>query len=124
MNYLIVSLGAAIGGVLRFWFTNMAHKVLPGLFPFGTLSVNFIGSFLLGVIAFYFDQKGMLNYQMRIFLTIGICGGFTTFSTFTYETVMLLGGSQYALALTNIMANVILCIAGLYLAIGIVKLIG
>jgi len=124
VNYLIVSLGAAIGGALRFWFTDLAHKILPGLFPFGTLSVNFIGSLLLGIIIFYFDQKGMLGYQTRIFLTIGICGGFTTFSTFSYETVMLLGSSQYTLALINILANVILCIAGLYLAIGIVKLIG
>jgi len=116
MNYLFVSLGAALGGVSRYWFGNFIHKYLPSFFPFGTLFINIIGSFLLGVFIFYFDERELLSRQAKLFLTIGFCGGFTTFSTFSFESIKLLLDSEFFLASVYILASVFLSIVGVYLA--------
>jgi CrcB protein len=122
MNYILVSIGAALGGVLRYWLTNVSYKVFPVTFPYGTLLVNIIGSFLLGIIMFYFDERELLNPSLRLFLTIGFCGGFTTFSTFSYETILLFRESQILFGILNILANLLLCLAGIYLAYLLSKL--
>lgn len=122
MNYLLVSLGAAIGGVMRYWISNLMHKFLPATFPYGTLTVNILGSFLLGLIIFRLDEREIINQHLRIFLTVGFCGGFTTFSTFSFETVSLLRDSQIFLGLLNMILNLILCITGVYAAYLISKI--
>ena len=116
MNYLFVSLGAAVGGVSRYWLSNVIHKFLPSFFPFGTLFVNILGSFLLGFFIFYFDERELLSQPVKLFLTIGFCGGFTTFSTFSFETIKLFLDSEFLLAAAYILASVFLSILGLYLA--------
>jgi len=116
INYLIVSAGAAIGGALRYWFSNFVYNFLPADFAYGTLSVNFFGSLILGFIMFGLDAKELISPQLKLFLTIGLCGGFTTFSTFTFETFNLLKESQYLIASLNIILNVFLCLAGIILA--------
>ncbi len=122
MNYIIVSIGAALGGALRYWLSNVSYKVFPVTFPYGTLIVNITGSFLLGIIMFYFDERELLNPSLRLFLTIGFCGGFTTFSTFSYETIILFRESQVLFGFLNILANLLLCLAGIYLAYLLSKL--
>jgi CrcB protein len=116
VNYLIVSVGAAAGGVLRYWLSNAVYKFMPTVFPYGTLVVNLAGSFLLGMILFLFDERELLTQGTKLFLTIGFCGGFTTFSTFTFETFSLFRDSEYLLAFANILLNVTLCLAGIFLA--------
>lgn len=123
LNYLIVSLGAAFGGAARYWLSNFVYKFFPAIFPYGTLAVNIIGSFILGLIIFVFDERELINNQLKIFLTIGFCGGFTTFSTFSLETLNLLRDSQYFLALLNIILSVVFCIAGVFLAYIVSKII-
>jgi CrcB protein len=115
-NYAIVFFGAGIGGVLRYWLSSFVYKFLPANFPYGTLSVNLIGSFILGFVMFGLYEKELINQDMRLFLTIGFCGGFTTFSTFSLETVNLIKNSEFIIASLNILLNVILCLAGTYLA--------
>lgn len=105
-NYILVAVGAALGGMLRYWSTNTIQKLLPFIFPSGTLFVNFCGSLILGFILFYFDARDLLSHQMKILLTIGFCGGFTTFSAFSYETVALLRDSEILFCLLNILLNV------------------
>ncbi|HKB87220.1 MAG TPA: fluoride efflux transporter CrcB [Ignavibacteriaceae bacterium] len=121
INYLIVSLGAALGGGLRYWASNVTYRFLPSTFPYGTLAVNIIGSFILGIIIFVFDQKELISPGMKLFLTIGFCGGFTTFSTFSLETINLLKDSQFIPGLLNILLNLFLCLAGVALAYFISK---
>ncbi len=116
MNYLFVSIGAALGGALRYWMADFVQKYLPISFPYGTLTVNVVGSFILGIIIFVVDSRQIINYQTKIFLTIGFCGGFTTFSTFSLETINLLRHSEYFYAFLNIMLNVILCLSAVYIA--------
>ena len=122
MNYLIVSLGAALGGGLRYWVSNIVYKYLPATFPYGTLAVNVLGSFILGLLMFYFDPKELLSSHVKIFLTVGFCGGFTTFSTFSYETIVLFRDSQFGSGILNIFLSLLLSLVGLYLAYLISKI--
>ncbi|NCS90128.1 MAG: hypothetical protein AUK34_14480 [Ignavibacteria bacterium CG2_30_36_16] len=121
-NIILASLGAAVGGGLRYWMSNAVYKFLPENFPYGTLTVNMLGSFLLGIIIFYFSEKELLSSEMRVLLTVGFCGGFTTFSTFSFETIALMRDSQFAAATINILLNVGLCLAGVFGAYLISKL--
>jgi fluoride exporter len=109
-NIIYAALGSAIGGALRYWLTGAVHKYTSVLFPFGTLIVNIIGSFLLGLIIFYIDSRQIVSQEMKIFLTVGFCGGLTTFSTFSYETFTLLQQNEITHAVINILLNVFLTI--------------
>ena len=124
INYLVVSAGAAVGGVLRYGISSFIQKHISVIFPYGTLVVNIVGSFILGFIMFYLNEKELLGNELRLFLTIGFCGGFTTFSTFSYETLSLFLETEYLLAIYNVLLNVVLCLIGIYLAYLLSKLIG
>ncbi len=115
-EYLAVALGSAIGGTFRFWLSNFVYEFLLPTFPYGTLSVNVLGSFLIGLIMFGLDDRGLISHEMRLFLTVGICGGFTTFSTFSLETINLLKNSEYTMALINIGVSIALCLAATFAA--------
>lgn len=121
--YLIVTLGSGIGGLLRYVISDFVYKYSSSLFPYGTLTVNVVGSFFLGLIIFYLDSLKLVSSEMRLFLTIGLCGGLTTFSTFSYETVKLIQDSQYILAGANILLNVFVTILAVLLAAIISKLL-
>lgn len=121
--YLIVALGSGIGGFLRYTISDVVYKYSTTLFPYGTLVVNIVGSFLLGFILFYLDAVKLISAEMRLFLTVGLCGGLTTFSTFSYETVKLIQDSEYLLAGTNVLLNVFITLLAVLLAAFISKLI-
>jgi CrcB protein len=116
IEYLVVAAGAALGGVLRFWVGSEVHKFVPPYFPWGTLLINTLGSFLLGFFAFYLRDQKMISPQLWLFLSVGFCGGFTTFSTFSLETVNLLRNAQLLFAALNVLASMLLCIGGALLA--------
>ena len=121
--YLIVALGSGIGGMLRYYISDFVQKNSTSLFPFGTLTVNIIGSFLIGLILFYLDSIKMITAEMRLFLTVGLCGGLTTFSTFSFETIKLIQDSEYLLAGTNVLLNVLVTLLAVLLAALISKLL-
>jgi CrcB protein len=121
--YLIVALGSSIGGILRYSISDMVYKYSPSLFPYGTLFVNILGSFLLGFVLFYLDAVKLISTEMRLFLTVGLCGGLTTFSTFSFETIKLVQDSEYLLAGTNVLLNVLITLLAVLLAAFISKLI-
>jgi CrcB protein len=121
--YLIVALGSGIGGFLRYVISDLVYKYTSSLFPYGTLTVNIIGSFLLGFILFYLDAVKLISSEMRLFLTVGLCGGLTTFSTFSFETVKLIQNSEYLLAGSNLLLNIFVTILAVFLAAFISKLI-
>ena len=121
--YLIVTLGSGIGGLLRYVISDFVYKYSSSLFPYGTLTVNVVGSFILGLVLFYLDSLKLISTEMRLFLTIGLCGGLTTFSTFSYETVKLIQDSEYLLAGTNVLLNVLITLLAVLLAAFISKLI-
>ncbi|MCG6914631.1 fluoride efflux transporter CrcB [bacterium BMS3Abin03] len=124
INYILVGIGAAIGGTFRYWISNVIFKIFSENFPYGTLVVNVTGSFILGILMFYFNDRELLSPQLRLFLTVGFCGGFTTFSTFSFETMNLFRETQYLLGSINILLNLMLCLIGVFLAYLVTKLIG
>lgn len=121
--YLIVAVGSGFGGMLRYFISDFVQRGSLSLFPYGTLVVNIIGSFIIGLVLFYFDSLELISSETRLFLTVGLCGGLTTFSTFSYETVKLFQDSEFLLAGANILLNVILTILAVYLAYVLSKII-
>ncbi len=110
MNVALVFLGGGIGAVARYALQGLVYRFLTATFPYGTLAVNIVGSFLIGFLMSFFEERFLVAPALRIFLTIGVLGGFTTFSSFSYETVMLLRTGSYALGLANVLASVGICL--------------
>jgi fluoride exporter len=112
---LIVGIGGFFGAIVRYWLQGLAQRWLQDVFPIGTLAVNLLGCLAIGSIMYLVEYREFFGPELRIFLTIGILGGFTTFSTFGYETFMLLRDGQYASATVNVLANVVLGLLGVTL---------
>jgi CrcB protein len=91
--------------------------------PYGTLTVNVIGGFIIGVLMYFFDYNNIISPEVKILLTIGFCGGLTTFSSFSLETFNLLADSEFFYAILNITANVFLSIIATSLGFFLSKLI-
>jgi len=102
---LAIGSGAFIGAVLRAYLNCVVNHHLPHTLPFGTLSVNLIGSFIIGVLFAYFSYTTFFSVQAKSFLTTGFLGGFTTYSTFAMETVFLLSGGNLLMAVANMALN-------------------
>lgn len=115
MKIILVALGAGFGGGLRYWLSSISYKIFPVYFPFGTLIVNVLGSIILGFLIFGFDEKELLHPSLKLLLGVGFCGGLTTFSTFSLETINLLRESQFLFASLNVLANMFLTILGIYI---------
>ncbi len=122
-NYIVVFFGAGFGGILRYWGSSFVYKFLPSNFPYGTLFVNVLGSFLIGMFMYYLNDNELIGAETRIFLTTGFCGALTTFSTFSYETINLFRNKEFLYAGLNIIANVALTILALFLSYKISKLL-
>ena len=124
MQYLYVFLGGGLGAVCRYLATTAIGARFSMMFPFGTLFVNTLGSFLMALIMGFLltmaKANNLLAEPLRLLLTVGFLGGFTTFSSFSMETLTLIRSGSIVLAISNIVANVALglvaAILGLYLA--------
>jgi len=115
MEFIIVAIGAGLGGGIRYWISEYISKIFPALFPYGTLVVNLLGSIILGILIFGFHEKGNLSPSLKLFIGVGFCGGLTTFSTFSYETFHLIKSAEFLFASLNILLNVSLTLAGIYI---------
>jgi len=118
---LLVGAGGFIGSVLRYLAAQFVQNKFLSAFPFGTLSVNVIGCFAIGCI-FALAEKGNLSAEWRLFLATGICGGFTTFSAFSIETISLMKERQMTGAFLYILASIALGLGATFLGIVLVKL--
>lgn len=113
-RFLMVCLGGAFGTGARYLFGGWAQRILGTAFPYGTLIVNMIGSFLLAVIMYLSLEVGLIPANTRMVLATGVMGGFTTYSTFNYETLKLLQTGSVAIGALNIAGTVAGClVAGL-----------
>lgn len=116
-----VALGGALGSLARYVIGIYAGRWLGTAFPWGTLFINVSGSFLIGVFAESFALRWDTAQATRIFLVVGICGGYTTFSTFSLEVVTLLNRGEFFAASAYMIASVVLSVAALYAALHVMR---
>ena len=114
LNYLMVAIGGALGSVARFWISTTLGERFTETFPIGTLLVNVTGSFLIGLLAAH-AKSGMLSDSTRAFLMVGVCGGYTTFSSFSLQNLQLLQNGNYYYAALNTTLSFVLCMVGVWL---------
>jgi len=115
-NLLIVGLGGFTGSVLRYLLGGAVHQWLRNpWFPYGTLAVNLLGCFFIGLLGGWSDNLDLLAPATRLFLLIGLLGGFTTFSTFGYETLALLRDREVTAALLNIALQLLVGLTAVWL---------
>lgn len=116
MNTLLVAAGGAVGAALRYLLGGWASSRLGADFPWGTLLANISGCLLIGVVL-GFVERGALPVEARLFLAVGVLGGYTTFSTFGYETLRLIEDGQAASALLNAFGQLALGLVAVYLGL-------
>ncbi|MDF1646712.1 MAG: fluoride efflux transporter CrcB [Legionellaceae bacterium] len=118
MDIWLIFIGSGLGGISRFGISNSLSKLLGQSFPYGTLFVNTLGSFLIGLFFVLILDRliGIANHLRPLFLT-GFLGGFTTFSTFSVETLNLFENNGWKLAVLNILLNLVLCLSMVWLGI-------
>lgn len=116
ISYLWVAFGGALGSVGRYWLANVIESRAGGVFPWGTLAVNVSGSFAIGFLAAFAGSVGSFGSPgFRLFLMVGVCGGYTTFSSFSLQTLNLLRDGEWLNAGGNILLSVVLCLFGVWL---------
>jgi len=114
VTLLLVGLGGALGSMARYMFSTQVSRLVPSLFPFGTFAVNVVGCVLFGIIVGLAEQRSVFRPEARAFLLIGVLGGFTTFSTFAFESFQLLRDGQFMSAALNVVGQVIAGLVGLW----------
>jgi len=124
MLYLIVFIGAGIGGALRHGVNIGAARLFGFGFPFGTFIVNVAGSFAMGLLAVFFAYRAGVPQHVRLFLTTGILGGFTTFSTFSLDTALLIERHSLGLAAGYVIGSVAAGLAALFFGLAVFRSAG
>ena len=113
-NLLLVFFGGGLGSVLRYAVYRLTDTIIQSVFPYGTFLVNIVGCFFIGFFVFYTERYDAQGLQWRLFLVTGLCGGFTTFSTFTFENLTLINEHRIFLFLLYTIGSVVLGIMATY----------
>jgi CrcB protein len=108
--YLWVSLGGVVGASMRYALSRYAAKILSPNFPYGTLLINVTGSLLLGWFMIWTTERALADPRWRLFVAIGFCGSYTTFSSYAFESFAYLEQGHYALFASNVIGNNVLCL--------------
>ena len=119
-NFLAISSAAIVGANLRYLLSRIAARQLGPVFPYGTLFINIVGSFIVGFFIIWTTERVLIDPRWRMLVVIGFCGSFTTFSSYAFETMAYFDQGQWGLMLANIFSNNLLCLgaalAGMALA--------
>jgi len=107
MILLAIAVGGALGALARYGCALLIHRWLGTQFPYGTLTINVLGCAVIGAVMFLTEERQMMNESLRVFLTVGILGAFTTFSTFGYETYLLVRDGHGVLAALSVAGNLV-----------------
>ncbi len=120
LDFLAISAGAVVGANLRYWMSRYAVRLLGPIFPYGTLTINVLGSFVLGFFLVWSTERAVVDPRWRLLIAVGFCGGYTTFSSYAYETMTFFEQGQWTLMATNFLSNNLLAwgavLAGMALA--------
>ncbi len=123
MQFFLIFIGGGIGSLTRFFLSKYIQDNILKSFPFGTLGVNIIASLILGLFLGFSGNKILINPHYKALIAIGFCGGFSTFSTFSNDTLQLILTNRNLEAILNILLNVILCIVATWAGIMVSKLL-
>lgn len=115
---LAIAAGGALGAIMRFWVSNGVYALLGRGFPYGTLVVNVVGSLMMGILFILMLERAVAAAELRGLLLVGFLGAFTTFSTFSIETLNLIEQTEYLKALANVLISVVACVGAA--AIGVI----
>lgn len=118
MNQLLaIAAGGAVGSVLRFLMSSWVYSIAGRGFPYGTLAVNIIGSLLMGLLTVVLIERMSLGPEWRAAILIGVLGGFTTFSSFSIETLNLIEAGAHIKAITNMVVSVVVCVGAAWVGV-------
>ncbi len=109
-NFLSISVAAIVGANLRYLLSRIAARQLGPVFPYGTLFINVVGSFIVGFFIIWTTERVLIDPRWRLLIVIGFCGSFTTFSSYAFETMAYFEQGQWGLMLANVFSNNVLCL--------------
>ena len=120
-TYLWVAAGSALGGMARYWCSGFVAERAGEAFPWGTLIINVLGSFVIGLFGGLTGPDGrfLVSPDVRIFVMVGLCGGYTTFSSFSLQTLTLMQDGEWARAGANVVLSVVLCLLAVWLGVAV-----
>jgi fluoride exporter len=111
-DFLAISVAAIVGANLRYLLSRLAAREFGPIFPYGTLAINIIGSFIVGFFVIWTSERVLVDPRWRLLVVVGFCGSFTTFSSYAFESMSFLEQGQWGLMLINILSNNLLCLGG------------
>ncbi len=114
---IAIAIGGATGALFRYWVSSGIYALLGRGFPYGTLTVNILGSLLMGFLYIFFLERMTVGPEIRAAILIGVLGAFTTFSTFSMETFNLIEQADYLKAILNVVISVLACIAAAWMGV-------
>lgn len=120
---VLVGAGGMLGCIARYWLGGLVQRGVNTDFPLGTISVNLLGGFIIGLVMALSIERNAIGPGTRLLLTTGFCGGFTTMSTFSYETLALLGDGQTTVALSYVGASLVGCVAAVWIGQVVARLL-
>jgi len=120
-DFLAISVAAIVGANLRYLISRLAAREFGPIFPYGTLAINTVGSFIVGFFVIWSTERVLVDPRWRLLVVIGFCGSFTTFSSYAFETMSYFEHGQWALMLTNILSNNLLCLGGALAGMGLAR---
>lgn len=113
-NVLAIALGGAVGALFRYWVSTGVYNIMGRDFPYGTLAVNVLGSFIMGIMYVYLIERLADTSMLRAMIIIGLLGAFTTFSTFSIETLQLFENGEVLKTMLNILLSVVVCLMAVW----------
>jgi fluoride exporter len=122
-DFLAISVAAIVGANLRYLISRLAVREFGAVFPYGTLAINIVGSFIVGFFVIWTTERVLLDPRWRLLVVVGFCGSFTTFSSYAFETMSYFEQGQWALMLANIFSNNLLCLGGALAGIAVARAI-
>jgi fluoride exporter len=123
LNLLTISVGAVFGANARYVLSRYAARLLGPVFPYGTLIINVLGSFIAGFFIVWTTERVLVDPRWRLLVVVGFCGGFTTFSSFAFETMAYFEQGQWMLMATNVLSNNLLCLAAALAGMGLARVL-
>ena len=122
-DFFAVSVAAIVGANLRYFLSRLTAKELGPVFPYGTLFINIVGSFIVGWFVIWTTERVLIDPRWRLLVVVGFCGSFTTFSSYAFETMAYFEQGQWALMAANIASNNLLCLGGALAGMAVARLV-